>query len=235
MGMQVAILAGGLATRLRPLTETMPKSMVRVAGRPFLEHQLELLAEQGVRDVVLCVGHLGEQIREHFGDGSAFGVRIRYSEEGDCLLGTAGALRRAEPLFDDRFFVLYGDSYLCLDYRDVMTRFEASDRLGLMVVYRNDDRWDRSNVVVESGLVRVYDKRERRPGMVYIDYGVSALRREALVAIPTDRAVSLEALYQDLIGRGELLAHEATRRFYEIGSFAGLAELEELLSVGGVA
>jgi len=233
--MQVAILAGGLATRLRPLTETLPKSMVRVAGRPFLEHQLELLAEQGVRDVVLCVGHLGEQIEEHFGDGRAFGVRIRYSEEGDCLLGTAGALRRAEPLLDDRFFVLYGDSYLCLDYRDVMRRFEASDRLGLMVVYRNDDRWDRSNVVVESGLVRVYDKRERQPGMVYIDYGVSALRREALVAIPTGRAVSLDVLYQGLIGRGELLAHEATRRFYEIGSFAGLAELEELLSAGGVA
>src|SRR3990172_12840536 len=162
--MQIVILAGGLGTRLRPITERMPKCMVPVDGKPFLEYQLELFSRQGVRDIVLCVGHLGEAVLEHFGDGSRFGVQIAYSWERQGLLGTAGALKNAEPLLAPEFFVTYGDSYLLLDYREIMRRFREGNALGMMVAYRNHDRWERSNVALREGHVSAYDKTLRLPG-----------------------------------------------------------------------
>ena len=143
----VAILAGGLATRLRPITEKIPKSLVPVAGKPFLAHQLELLHARGIRRAVLCIGHLGEMIQRDFGDGAAFGVKLDYSFDGEKLLGTGGAIKRALPLLGDEFFVLYGDSYLPVEYAPVAEFFHRSGKPGLMTVYRNEGSYDTSNVV----------------------------------------------------------------------------------------
>ncbi len=230
--MQIVILAGGLGTRLRPLTERLPKCLVPVNGRPFLEYQLELLSRRGVRDIVLCVGYLGQAVLEHLGRGHRLGVNVVYSWERDGLLGTAGALKQAEPLLEPEFFVTYGDSYLLLDYRDIMRRFRESSALGLMAVYRNYDRLELSNVVVRDGLVAAYDKTTRLPGMVHINEGLSVLRRRALRLIPDGEPVSQEEFYQALIARGELLAYETQQRFYEVGSLRGIEEFQQTIAQG---
>ncbi len=228
----VAILAGGLATRLQPITETLPKSLVPVAGRPFLAHQLDWLRRQGLRRVVLCVGHLGELIQREFGAGAACGLDLAYSFDGPSLLGTGGALKRALPQLGERFFVLYGDSYLPTAYGPVAEQFARSGRLGLMTVYRNEGRYDTSNVVFERGEILVYDKRARRPDMRHIDYGLSVFQAAAFEGWPADRPFDLAAVLQALLGRRQLAGYEVRERFYEIGSHAGLAELEALLRGG---
>ncbi len=232
--MQAVILAGGLGTRLRPLTDSTPKAMVPVRGRPFLTYQLEYLAHHGIRDIILCVGHLGDVIEAYFGDGRRFGVTIRYGRERDRLLGTAGAIKNVEHLLDDAFFVTYGDSYTVVDFEKIMDYFTRRDRLGLMVVLKNEDRWDRSNVVVDGGFVCVYDKQHTHPEMRYIDFGVSLFRREALRDVPAGVPVDLNDVNQRLIAQQQLLAYETHDRFYEIGSVTGLRELETLLSLGAI-
>ena len=157
--MQIAILAGGLATRLQPLTEKIPKSMIMIQGKPFFQYQLEFLKKEGITDIVLCVGHLSEQIETYFGDGKRFGVNITYSKERDKLLDTAGALKNAERLLEDVFFVMYGDSYLFLDFEAVKGYYRIHNKSALMVVYKNHDIYDKSNVVVEDGMVMRYDKK----------------------------------------------------------------------------
>jgi len=226
----IAILAGGLATRLRPVTETIPKSLVDVRGEPFLAHQMRLLRERGVERVVLCVGYRGEQVREFAGDGAAFGLRIDYSFDGPTLLGTAGALRRALPLLGDAFLVVYGDSYLPCDYGAAAREFLDGGKLGLMTVYRNEGQYDTSNVEFSSGRILAYDKRHRTARMHHIDYGLGAFRAAAVADLPEDQPSDLARLYQDLLARGELAAIEVEERFYEIGSFAGLRDLEALLA-----
>ena len=227
--MQAVILAGGLGARLKPVTDEIPKAMIPIRGKPFLEHQIGLLKRNGVSDIVLCLGYLGEKIKDHFGDGAKFGVKISYSEEGKKLMGTAGALKKAEAMLDDAFFVTYGDAYLLIDYRGVMEYFQKTDKLGLMVVYKNYDKYDRSNVVVEDGMVKIYDKKKKHPNMVYIDFGVSALRKKALGLIRSGEVMDLEGLYQQLIRRRELRAFETDQRFFEVGSPEGLREFEELV------
>jgi NDP-sugar pyrophosphorylase family protein len=219
-----AILAGGLATRLRPITQTVPKALVEVAGRPFLDHQLALLARHGVRRVVLCLGYLGDQVEAHVGDGRRFGLEVRSSHDGDRLLGTGGALRRALPLLGEAFWVLYGDSYMDIDYGAVLGHFSNRDLLGLMTVLRNDNRWDSSNAVFRDGRLLCYDKRRRRPDMTHIDYGVSLLRRSAVERIAPGQAADLAELYSALVAEGTMDGYEVTQRFYEIGSPQGLAE-----------
>ena len=226
----MAILAGGRATRLRPLTETKPKAMVEVNGRPFIQHQIALLRANGLRDIVMCTGHLGEQIECFVGDGARFDVRVWYSSDGDTLLGTAGALRKAKKWLDSPFFVLYGDSYLDVDYQEIYRRFVQSGEQALMTVYRNRGRWDVSNVVFAEGQVRKYDKQNPSPDMEYIDYGLSVLTPEILEAIPDNRASDLAAVYHSLVGEGRLAGLEVFNRFYEIGTHKGLRELEEHLS-----
>jgi len=228
--MQAVILAGGLGTRLEPIIGKIPKAMISVHGKPFLEHQLRLLKRHGISNIVLCIGHLGEKINKHFGDGKKFGVKIKYSEETEGLLGTAGAIKKARDLLDDVFFVTYGDAYLILDYQNVMRYFKKTNKLGLMAVYKNFDMYDKSNVVVEKGLVKIYSKKRKAPNMVYIDFGVSVLRKKALGLIPEGKVADLEELYQELIRRKELLAFETGQRFYEIGSPEGLKEFEDLVS-----
>jgi NDP-sugar pyrophosphorylase family protein len=225
----VALLAGGLATRLRPITEKIPKVLVPVAGKPFLEHQLALLRNQGLTRVVLCLGHLGEMVRDQFGDGSAHGVRLDYSFDGPRLLGTGGALKQALPLLDDRFFVLYGDSYLTEPFGPVAEFFVRSGQPGCMTVYRNEGLYDTSNVVFENGVIRVYDKSRRLPEMRHIDYGLSLFRRSVFDEWPSDQPFDLAEVMRRLVDRGQMGGWEVRERFFEIGSHAGLAELEERL------
>ncbi|MFC1903311.1 sugar phosphate nucleotidyltransferase [Chloroflexota bacterium] len=232
--MQLVILSGGLATRLRPLTETIPKSLVEIVGRPFLEYQIGFLKTGGIRDIVLCVGYLGEKIEEYVGNGGRFGVDIKYSYEREKLLGMAGALKNAEDLLEDRFFVMNGDSYLFLDFDTVMSYFEEKSKPGLMVVYKNYDRYDRSNVVVEGNLVKQYNRQEKTEDMFYIDYGASILEKSTLSLVPPDQVYSMDELYQQLIPRQELLAYEVKKRFYEIGSPEGLAEFREVVARGEI-
>lgn len=227
--MPVAILAGGLATRLLPLTESIPKVLLNVAGKPFLAHQLAYLREQGIERVVLCVGHLGETIEAQFGDGRDWGVHLEYSYDGPALLGTGGALRNALPLLGDEFFVLYGDSYLPIDFAAVARSFRDSGRAGLMTVYRNENRWDASNVWFSDGRIRSYDKKNRLPEMRHIDYGLSVLSAPALHDLPNAATFDLAEVFARLVERRELAGFEASERFYEIGSLSGLAELEEYL------
>jgi N-acetyl-alpha-D-muramate 1-phosphate uridylyltransferase len=220
----VAILAGGLATRMRPLTERTPKALLEVAGEPFIVHQLRLLASQGIEHVVLCVGYLGERIEEVVGKGSSFGLQVHYSYDGPRLLGTAGALKLALPLLGDRFFVLYGDSYLPCDFRRVQEAFQRANKLGLMTVFRNAGHWDTSNVLYRHGRIEIYDKGNLTPDMQHIDYGLGILDRRALANLPEGVPCSLADLYKDLLARDQLAAHEVFERFYEIGSFTGMEE-----------
>lgn len=226
----VALLAGGLATRLRPITETIPKALVPVAGEPFLAHQLRLLHSQGLRRVVLCAGYLGEMIERDFGDGAAFGMELEYSFDGPTLLGTGGALRRALPLLGETFIVLYGDSYLPIDYAAVADAFVASGQPGLMTVFHNQGQWDTSNVVFADGTIRHYNKKELTPEMQHIDYGLGILRAGTLAG--REEAFDVADVYRELSRAGQLAGYEVRERFYEIGSHSGLAELDDLLKKG---
>jgi NDP-sugar pyrophosphorylase family protein len=223
----IAILAGGLATRLGRLAEKVPKSLIHVAGKPFLAHQLALLRRQGLKQVVLCVGHLGEMIRTEFGTGADFGVTLTYSFDGPQLIGTGGAVRRALPVLGDRFFVMYGDSYLPTDFRSAWSAFCESGKPGLMTVFRNEDRWDKSNVHFENGKILAYSKTAKTGSMQHIDYGLSAFAAGAFDELP--EVFDLSELHAGLIANGELAGHEVAERFYEVGSPDGLAELEKLL------
>jgi NDP-sugar pyrophosphorylase family protein len=220
----VAILAGGLGTRLGALGRTTPKALVEVAGRPFALWQLELLRAHGARRVVMCVGHLGDRIEAAI--GAPFGLDVVYAHDPPGLAGTAGALRGALELLGDRFLVLYGDTYLRIDYADVERTFLASGARGLMTVLRNAGRWDASNALVAGGRVMRYDKAAPTADMAWIDYGLGALRPDAL-DMPGD---DLASVYRALAERGELLAYEATERFYEIGTPDSLAETSGFLS-----
>lgn len=233
MTLPVAILAGGLATRLRPITETIPKALVEVAGRPFIFHQLDWLREEGMRRVVLCVGYLGEQIRDTVGDGGQFGLVVNYSFDGDPLLGTGGALKKALPMLGPAFFVLCGDSYLRCSLADVESAFRAAGIPALMTVLRNDGQWDRSNVLFhEERLVR-YDKRNPSPEMRHIDYGLSVVRSNLFESYGDNEQVDLTDIFMALSERDELAGFEVRERFYEIGSQEGLKETEEFLAKKG--
>jgi NDP-sugar pyrophosphorylase family protein len=233
------ILAGGLATRMRPLTDGIPKAMLPVTGRPFVDHQLAHLAKTGVTDVVLSIGYRGDMLRQHVGDGARFGLRVAYVDEGKDLRGTAGALRLAldHGALDPAFLVLWGDSYLSIDFGEVWARYRASGLPALMTVFRNEGQWDTSNVIYEPGKVVLYDKkRATRPpeDFKYIDYGLMALERRLIEAeVPAAGKADLADLFHALSVRGQLAGFEAPERFHEIGSLEGLRELERWLSARG--
>ena len=222
-----AVLAGGRATRLGTVAAEKPKALIEVAGAPFVDHQLALLRSYGIERVVMLIGHLGEQIRDALGDGSRLGLQVDYSEDPPGLAGTAGALRRALPKLGDEFMLLYGDTYLRIDYADLGRAFRDSGQLGLMAVLRNEGRWDTSNTSVAGDRVLRHDKREPDPEMEWIDYGVGALRAEALDVAP--EASDLSDVYGRLAELGELAAYVATERFYEIGTPEALAETDAFL------
>jgi len=226
----MAILAGGIATRLRPLTETLPKALLDISGEPFIVHQLRLLHVHGIERVVLCVGYRGEQLIEAVKNGGRFGVHVTYSSDGPTLLGTAGAIKRALPLLGEAFFVLYGDSYLECDYRAVQAAFLASGKAALMTVYRNEQQWDTSNVEYAKGRILAYDKQRRTPSMRHIDYGLGLFCHRAFQAVPDDSPYDLALVYRDLLQQNQLAAFEAAQRFYEIGSLSGLEETRRYLA-----
>ena len=230
MSLPVAILAGGLATRLQPLTGKIPKALLEVAGKPFAVHQLGLLRSHGLTRIVFCVGHMGEMVQAALGDGRHFGMNISYSFDAPTLLNTGGALRRALPLLGEVFFVVYGDSYLECDYAAVEQAFWNSRRLGLMTVFHNADQWDRSNVLFRDGRIERYDKHNRIPEMQHIDYGLGILRAQVFDVYQLGTPIELATIYQDLLTRDQLVAFEVTRRFYEIGSPAGLEETRQYLA-----
>jgi len=226
----IAILAGGVASRMRPRTDRIPKALLEVAGRPFIAHQLALLREQHVTDVVLCVGHFASQIEAYVGDGRAWDVRVRYSVDGPMLLGTGGALRQAQPLLGETFFVMYGDSYLPCDFAAVARAFTASGQRALMTVFRNDNSLGASNVLFEHGRIARYDKMLATPDMRHIDYGLTVLTSAPLEPYPADTPFDLSRVYQDLVAQGQLAGLEIPERFFEIGSPEGLRDTEALLA-----
>lgn len=225
----VALLAGGMATRLRPITEKIPKLLVEVGGEPFFSHQLRLLKKNGLTQIVLCVGYLGEMIVEKYGDGAKFGVKIEYAFDGPKLLGTGGALIAALPKLGGAFYVLYGDSYLPIDYRGVGDFFLRSGKLGLMTVFENRERYDASNVQFADGEIKIYDKKNKTPAMHHIDYGLGVFRAAAFDGFPRSAVVDLATVQSSLVARHQLAGYEVKERFYEIGSPAGLNELDALL------
>ena len=225
----VVILAGGLATRLRPITERIPKALVEVGGQPFIAHQLRLLKSHGVQHVIISAWYKGEMIREYVRNGNQFGMDVEYVFDGDYPLGTGGAIRQALTLFTDPFFVLYGDSYLPCDYADIQAHFDRHTRPGLMTVYRNQGQWDTSNVEMRNNEILCYDKINRTTRMEFIDYGLGLFKRDVFASMPQGQPADLTEIYQNLVAHHSLLAYEVKQRFYEVGSFEGLQELDKLL------
>ena len=231
--MQVVVLAGGLATRLNNLTEHTPKSMISIEGHPFIAYQLATLRKCGARKVLLCIGHLGDRIKDYVGDGRRFGLAVSYSDEGKSLLGTGGALRNAEPQLENEFSVMYGDSYFQLPIGDIWTRFHALDLPGLMVVLKNQNRYGLSNCAVESDLVTSYSKGGAHPLYEYVDFGFICLRKSALATLPKKTPTDLSVLLSALASKRQLSAYEVHQRFYEVGSVQGLADFTQYVKNTG--
>lgn len=226
----VVILAGGLATRLRPVTEKIPKALINVAGKPFIYHQLEYLHKEGIKKVVLCVGHLSEMILKEVGDGKQFGLDVIYSFDGEFPLGTGGSIKKALPLLDDNFYVLYGDSFLPIHFRPIEEFYFQSQKPALMTVILNENKWDKSNVICNGGLVLEYNKKEYKPSMNFIDYGLGILSKSIFNSYKDESTFDLADLYYKLSIKKRLASYEVFERFYEIGSLAGLNETEIYLS-----
>jgi N-acetyl-alpha-D-muramate 1-phosphate uridylyltransferase len=221
----IAILAGGLGTRLSPLTDRLPKALVEVHGKPFIEHQLESLGRAGFRRVIICAGFMGDWIFDCIGEGHRFGLKVEYSFDGSSLLGTGGAIQKALPMLGNNFFVVYGDSYLQCDYREIFEAFTNSGKAGLMTVFQNNGLWDRSNVEFAKGRIVSYSKQHLTPSMTYIDYGSGVFRKEVFLEECYATPFDLSRVYQDLLAAGELHGFEVRNRFYEIGSFQGIEDL----------
>ena len=222
----IAILTGGLATRIRPITETIPKALIEVAGKPFIFHQLEYLQKQGISSVVLCISYLGGMIADAVGDGSQWGLKVSYSIDGPVLLGTGGAIKHALPLLGEQFFILYGDSYLPINFSDVQNAFISNKKLGLMTVLKNKNQWDRSNVQFEQGQLIEYNKAIITQEMHYIDYGLGMLQSSALNAYSVGESFDLSQVYNELSLQRQLVGYEVFERFYEIGSHQGITDTQ---------
>jgi NDP-sugar pyrophosphorylase family protein len=225
----LVLLAGGMATRLRPVTETIPKSMLEVAGKPFLDHLLKLIRRNNITEVVICVSFLGEKIKDFASDGSRYGLKIDYSFDGDLLLGTGGTIKQALGKLKDEFFVMYGDSYLTADFQKAGDYFLSENKTGLMTVYRNEGKWDKSNIEFREGNIIRYDKKNNDDKLEYIDYGLGILNKKAFEDFKDEKVFDLEAVYNKLLKKKELLGYEVSERFYEIGSFKGLEETQNYL------
>lgn len=226
----LVILAGGLATRLGPITETIPKALIEINGRAFIEWQLEYLSKQNIKNIVISVGYLGEMIKEVVGVGNSFGLNIQYSFDGDKLLGTGGAVKKAIPLLSDNFFIMYGDSYLPINFSHVSNFYENTDKVALMTILKNDGKWDLSNVSKVNDSAIFYDKKNRNNTMQYIDYGLSLVNKSIFNRSKNHFKFDLAELFTQLSNEGKLVGYEVKERFYEIGSFEGIKEISDYLS-----
>ncbi|MDF1756853.1 MAG: nucleotidyltransferase family protein [Legionellaceae bacterium] len=226
MMFSTVILAGGLATRLRPVTITIPKALIEVQGRPFIFWQLEYLFKQGIRKVVLCVGYLGEMIQDLVGDGSQFGIEVIYSFDGDELLKTGGALKKALPYLEDNFFVLYGDTFLPVDFKEIQQEFASYRKPALMTIFKNANNFDKSNVFFVDGELKEYNKSNPTSEMNYIDYGLAIVNKKVFADFSSETVFDLADLYYKLSIQGLLAGYEVFERFYEVGSFSGIEDTE---------
>ncbi len=226
------ILAGGKATRLYPLTKEIAKAMIDINGEPFIYHQLKMLKEKGVSKVVICAGYLGESIKNLVRNGESYNVDVKYSFDGDKLLGTGGAVKKAVALAGDEFFVMYGDSYFDLDLHGIYSDFKKSGKDALMVIIKNENRWDKSNVVFENGDLIEYSKTKHSKKMKYIDYGLAVLKSSVLDDLPEGEAFDLADIYSKLVKEKRMIGYEASERFYEIGSPDGLEETKKFIAGG---
>ncbi|HWQ67132.1 MAG TPA: sugar phosphate nucleotidyltransferase [Methanospirillum sp.] len=226
----VVILAGGLATRLYPVTRTIPKSLININGIPFISHQLSLLREKGVHNIVISVGQFGDQIEEYVRDGSQFGLSVRYSYDGEILLGTGGAVKKATPLLPEAFFILYGDSYLDIDYEAIEREYYLRDAPPLlMTVYHNYNAFDSSNILMKNERILKYDKTDQDSSMEYIDYGLMVIRKEAVGRYSGESPFDLSNLLTATVNNGLAVGYLVTKRFYEIGSPQGIQDTEEYI------
>ncbi len=225
----VIILAGGIATRLGAISELIPKAMMRVAEAPFIDHQLRLLAEQGVTQVVLSVAHLGQQIEDFVGTGSRYGISVVYAYDGPVRLGTGGAIKAALSTVPDQFAVLYGDTYLDIEYKPVFDAYIKSRQAALMTVLKNENSWDRSNVLFENGIIKLYDKRNPTADMHHIDYGLSIMNKSCFDDFPENQPFDLSEVFERRIQSGQMAGFEVHKRFFEIGTPTALAETEQYL------
>lgn len=226
----IAILAGGMATRMRPLTARLPKSLLLVKGEPFIAHQLRLLKSKGFKEIILCVGHLGHLIQAYVQDGKQFGLVVSYSWDGNHLLGTAGALKKALPLLGENFFVMYGDSYLIIDYQPIQQSFLEQNKPALMTIYKNNNQGDKSNVEFKFNKIINYNKKIKTMRMEYIDYGLGLFNNIVFNFISDNKAFDLADLYKILLLQEKLAAFEVYKRFYEIGSIQGLMDITHYLT-----
>jgi len=231
--MQVVVLLGGIGKRLKGIESNRPKAMLDIHGTPFFSYQLKLLKEQGLKDFVFCVGHKAEVIKNYFKDGALFGVNIRYSYDGKELLGTAGALRKALPSLKKDFMVIYGDSYMDVDYAEIAYNYykvkEEENKKGLMVIFKNKNRYDKSNVLFKDGKLLKYDKKKPSAEMEHIDYGISLLNKSIVKKIPKDKYMDFSSVYHHLVEHEFMAGYEVRNRFYEIGTPSSLEEFKEFI------
>jgi D-sedoheptulose 7-phosphate isomerase len=225
----IAILAGGLATRMYPRTQTIAKAMLDLNREPFIAHQLRLLEQKGLRNIVICAGKFSEQIMDYVGDGSSFGLQVQYSCDGELLLGTGGAIKKALPLLGEVFFILYGDSYLDINYRAVYHHFQQAKKPAQMTVFHNQGQWDKSNIFFEDDAIKLYDKHSNDPRLRYIDYGLGLIKSAVFDSYPNNQPFDLADVYKNLVVAHQMAGYKVTKRFYEIGSPSGLQELKEYL------
>lgn len=220
----IVVLAGGLATRLRPITATIPKILIPIAGRPFIYHQLELFERQGIKKVVYCLGHMGNMVVDAL-QNFRIGIDIQFSFDGSTLLGTGGAIRNAIPRLGDKFLVTYGDSYLRTELFPIIKKFDFLETGGLMCVYKNLNEFDNSNVIYKNETIVDYNKCYS-PDMEYIDYGLMMFLSSAFDCFKSEESFDLSDLLRTLVKKNQLGGYEVFERFYQIGSTAGIAELE---------
>ena len=225
----IAILSGGYATRLGSLTKGFPKCLIDINGRPFIDWQLDLLVEGGYLDFVFCVSYKSEMVQDHLGDGSRWGAKFQYSIDGELQLGTGGAIRKALPLLGKSFGVIYGDSYLPITYSAVEQAFLNSEKLALMTVYKNENRFDASNVEFSNENLLAYEKGVDNKRMQHIDYGLSYFKEEAFTNLIYQSPFDLSSLCQQLAISGHIGGFEAFARFYEIGSVKGISEFSQFI------
>lgn len=230
---QMVILAGGMATRLYPVTKTIPKAMLDINGEPFIAHQLRLIKKKGISDVLICAGYLGEQIKDYVKEGQTFNLNVQYSFDGEKLLGTAGALRKAVHYLADDFYIMYGDSYLDVDYEDIYRVYGESNKDGIMTIIENRNMWDKSNVLYEEGKIVLYDKKQHNDKMHFVDYGLSILKNEEIRKLPENDISDLSEVFKKMVQEQRMAAYIETKRFYEIGSVAGIEETKQYIKTGG--
>lgn len=226
--MQTVILAGGLATRLRPVTEKIPKALIEINGIPFIDYQLNYLKKQGITNVVLCTGFLAEQIVDYVGNGSRYGLKALYSNDGEKLLGTGGAIKNAAKFLDDDFFILYGDSFLPIEFKPIYNKFKLNNLPALMTILENNNQWDKSNVIFDGKHINLYDKKNFSDKMNYIDYGLSICKKDIFTKI-TYNIFDLAEIFTSLSKENQLDFYEVNQRFYEIGSQQGIEDFSNFV------